>query len=115
MRTTLGRSQSRSRMVREYLSKWIVESSTEIPDEGNVRNSSPLRDTVHLPSTARRIFRSSSLIACDYIVGAGFSPRERIATRGEINSFTASSDCVTFYAIGVHRLCRTHSHWQVRW
>src|SRR5437660_11355520 len=88
MRTTLGRSQSRSRMLREYLPKWIVESSTDISDEGNVRNSSPLRDRVHLPSTARRIFRSSILIACAYIVGAGFSPRH-LCHRGSLHPQSA--------------------------
>src|SRR6266850_6122075 len=66
MRNTFGRSQSRSRILREYLPKRIVDSSTEISDERRARNSRPFRETVHLPSNASRIFRSSDSIACDY-------------------------------------------------
>src|SRR5437899_8230099 len=66
MRNTLGRSQSRSRILREYLPNRIVDSSTDISDELRARNSRPFRETVHLPSNARRIFRSSDFIACDY-------------------------------------------------
>src|SRR5437588_12867721 len=66
MRNTLGRSQSRSRILRECLPNRIVDSSTDISDEDRARNSRPFRETVHLPSNARRIFRSSNFITCDY-------------------------------------------------
>ena len=54
MRNTLGRSQSRSRIFRECLPNRSVDSSTDISDEGRVRNISdvalPLRQ--NLGSTA---------------------------------------------------------------
>src|SRR5207247_630137 len=46
-------------IFREYFPNRTVESSMEISDADSARYSSPFTETVHLPSRARRIFRSS--------------------------------------------------------
>ena len=58
IRTTLGRSQARSRISLEWSPIPIFDSPMDISEDGMVRKSCPLRDTVQMGSSARRIFKS---------------------------------------------------------
>src|SRR5213594_819074 len=107
-------------ILREYFPNRNVESSMEISDADSARYSSPFTETVHLPSRARRIFRSSNFIACDYSKNTlslceraarqprepdRAKPQEKLAP-GEGSGFGITS--------GFYRLRSTHSHWQIR-
>src|SRR5213594_943569 len=80
-------------ILREYFPNRNVESSMEISDADSARYSSPFTETVHLPSRARRIFRSSNFIACDYSKNA-LSLWERAARENESREFWGQTPAI---------------------
>src|SRR5262245_33442995 len=88
MRTTFGRSHSTFTILREYRAKQRVAPSTNKSADASEKNSKPFRETVHLGSRARRIFRPSVSIGVNYIRG----------NRDEVR---------------IHCFCSPHGDWKI--